>query len=165
MVMVGDADAAALLRTEEMKALVNNPANAGKLLELIAPLFKNQMFSVCCGARGHISVYLPAVLMQDRNSEFRSAEGMSDLITQLFVLYIRGVEANSPNFLELAGRVKGALSRLVESSGLRKAPSKGRMSMQCKTMAMPGIPLSEVWVKESARPDSVHGLMQSTFTN
>lgn len=161
--MLGDANASALLQTEELKAIVSKPENAGELLRLLAPRFKNVMFSICCGARGHFSVYLPAVLMQDSAAGFKSVDGLSDLITRLFVLYIQGVASNDKEFLQLAGRAKGALSKLTDSAGLIKSGAFCRMAMQAKTQALPGIPLNEVWVRSSARDTSAFATMKRVF--
>jgi hypothetical protein len=162
MVTLGDSAAATLLQTEELKELVSNPVNAGKELELIAPMFKDVVFSVT-GAKGAFSIYLPTVMAQDRNSGFRSEDGMSSLITRLFVYYILGTNPKAAEFAQLAGRAKGALNKLCDSENLVKSPSRCRVSVAAKTMAMAGIPVSEVWVRESARPNSVYGMMQSTY--
>lgn len=162
LVTLGDSNAIALLQTEELRELVSNPLNAGKELELLAPMFRDIVF-VINGAKGAFSVYLPAVCMQDRNSGFRSVDGMSDLITRLFVYYILGTPVNNREFLQLAGRAKGALVKLCDSDNLKESPSRCRMAAQAKTMGIPGIPLSEVWVRESARPDSVYQLMLRTY--
>lgn len=159
MHMLGDDASAELLRTDEILDLVNNPDNAGQLLKVLAPHFKHVVFSICCGASGHFSVYLPAVLAQDANAEFRSTEGLSDLITTLFVLFIQGVSPETEDFRKVASRARGALKKLTESDALIKSAAFCRMSMQAKTQALPGIPVGEIWVRESARSNSVYALL------
>lgn len=162
LVKLGSEEAQALLRTDELIELMSDPENAGKLLSLLAPRFKGVMFSVE-GAGRPFSVYLPAVYKQDSASEFRSTGSLSDLITGIFVQYILGADITSSAFTQLVGRASGALTKLCEGSGLAKAPSKCRTAVQAKTKAIPGIPVSKVYVRESQRQNSVYQTMLRTY--
>jgi hypothetical protein len=159
IIELGSDKSKQLLQTEELKQFLNNPENQQWVLEELAILFGNVMFLV---KSKNYTINLAAVYSQDSNKATME-DTMSANITNMFVQFINGVNIDTPLMLNLQSRIFWALKDLCDSDGFAKAPVQCRMGTQAKTIALPGIPASHIYVRYSERFNSVFQNMKRTY--
>jgi hypothetical protein len=160
VVELGSDESKAMLRTEELQQVVNDPDAQAGLLKELAKRFNKVMFFI---KSKQYSINLAAVYKQDSNESGAGDETMSAMVQNLFVKFINGVEIDNPLMQNLAARIMGALKSLCEGEGFIKSVVQCRMSAQTKTIALPGIPADTTFVRHSEQFDSLYQTMVRTF--
>ena len=153
--------AAPLLHTAELRELVLDPSNKGRVLGLLAERLTKPFFYFNfvnpAGGQTHFTLNLAAIVAQDANTDFASEDSLSALVEQLFIaLILAGEEAVDPRVILLISRVYGKLAKLVNNEGLNKAGAFAARSLGARAAGIPGIPCGEVWIPMSNDPRSVY---------
>ncbi len=94
------------------------------------------------------TIYTPVIAFQDRNGMGNNGS-FAYLVGQLFSLCLINKGFGKEGELMIR-RLKASLASLAGSKSLAKAASRGRKGAVAKPVALPCIPLNEIWVKQSS---------------
>lgn len=153
--------ARAVLQSDELRELVLDTSNKGRILRLLAQKLTKPFFllgyALPTGGQAFYTLNLATIVAQDANSDYASDDSLSALTEQLFInLILTGEEKLSARTSLLISRIHGKLKKLVDNEGLNKAAAFGARSLGARAAGIPGIPCGEIWVPMSDDPRSVY---------
>ena len=145
--------------SEDVKVKSQDPSYYSELLGAFAKELKEYTLEL-----DGFTLYIPAIHAKDANRGFKSRQGLSDLVQMLLTALVAGVSANE--LLTLQKRIVGALSATCHGDALGKSGAYGANACQAKAVAPNlGIPVGEIWVKESANATSTFQVLRGLYGN
>lgn len=148
-------DVASML-SDELKADMKNWTKYSGLLKSIA----TELSGVTIQLAG-CTLYVPAVWSQSNNEGFGSYKGLSDLVQVLVTCLALG---DVSEVVGLQRRIFGAMKTTAKGKSLGKSAAYGSFGVQAKAIApVVGIPVGELWVRESGSERSVYKTFQRRY--
>lgn len=102
---------------------------------------------------GHVWLHVPSILANN------TCEDMLSTLAGATLAFLNAMRGGKYD-IDLAKQISNTMRKLSESAGKLKQIRRGRMSAQAKGIAIPGLPISELWVE---RNGETHRALKKAF--